>query len=109
MSESILNKTLVLSLNKSWQPIGALSVRNAIVFLASQHNGEKPGFALDLTTAIDENGQQTLVGAVPVAWDEWVKLPVRDEDLSINTSSGPIRVPLVVICAKFNRVPTSMN
>jgi 5-methylcytosine-specific restriction endonuclease McrA len=101
----ILNKTLVLKLNKSWMAIDHMTVAEAITFLCSESGGAKPGHALDITTAVDENGDHVLVNAQPTSWDDWVKLPVREGDLSINSSRGPIRVPLVVICAHYDKVP----
>lgn len=104
MSE-ILNKQLTLKLNASWLPIDQMTIKDAVVFLASEANGSKPGYALDITTAVDENGNHVIVNARPVAWEEWVTLPVREGDLAINTSKGQVRAPLVVICAKFNKLP----
>lgn len=95
----------VIKLNKAWYPVGILTVREAVVFLASECNGEKPGFAMDYETVIDENGARHLIYAQPVAWEDWIKLPVRECDHYIQTSSARIRVPLVVICAKYDKVP----
>lgn len=108
---NVLDKTIVLKLNRSWSPIDQMSVRQAVVFLNSESGGERPGYALDLTTAVDENGEHQIVEARPVTWEEWVKLPVREGDLwigvgrSADNPKGRIRVPLVVICANFDRVP----
>lgn len=102
---SVLDKQIVLRLNSRWIAIGYLTVREAIVFLCSQSHGQKPGFAMDYEMVTDENGQQTLSFANPVSWDEWVNLPVRDSDLTINTSKGAIRAPLVVVCANYDKIP----
>jgi 5-methylcytosine-specific restriction endonuclease McrA len=42
---------------------------------------------------------------VPVRWEHWRVLPVRDGDFSIGTVTGPIRVPIVVVLSRFDRVP----
>lgn len=101
----ILNKAIVLRLNKSWQAIGWLTVKEAVVFLASERDGEHPGFAMDYSMVTDENGEQVLSYTNPVPWDVWVTLPVRDSDLAINTARGQIRAPLVVVCANYNKIP----
>lgn len=41
----------------------------------------------------------------PVKWEDWIKLPVRDYDLSIRTAKTEIRVPSIVICTNYNRIP----
>jgi hypothetical protein len=108
---SILDKTIVLKLNRSWSPVDQMSVRDAVVFLNSQSDGDHPGYALDITTAVDENGDHVLVSAQPTAWENWVKLPVREGDLwigvgrSADNPEGRIRAPLVVICAHFDKIP----
>lgn len=103
--DSILDKQLVLQLNKNWQVIGVRSVRQAIVSLCSESDGQKPALALDILMAKDENGKDILVYANPVEWDEWVTLPVRDCDLSISTSRTQIRVPTVLVAANYARIP----
>ena len=42
---------------------------------------------------------------VPVKWADWRKLPVREGDFSIGTTSGEIRVPTVVVLSRFDQVP----
>ena len=107
---NLLDKTLVLKLNRSWQVIDEMTVGKAITFLHSESDGERPGFALDIETAIDENGNHVLVNAQPTAWEEWRKLPIREGDLYIGVGKnehcldGRIRVPLVVICANYDKV-----
>ncbi len=102
---SVLDKQITLKLNKHWVAVGYLTVREAVVFLASENQGEKPGFAMDYEMVTDENGVQVLSYANPVAWDDWVRLPIRDSDLAINTVRGQIRVPLIVVCAHYDRIP----
>ncbi|HSH15438.1 MAG TPA: HNH endonuclease, partial [Verrucomicrobiae bacterium] len=76
---SVLNKSIVLVLNKSWQ---AINVRTpAEVF---------PQLATNVATALEIEGEDVIR---PVAWDEWITLPVREQDQSVQTVRGPIRVP----------------
>jgi len=73
--------------------------------LCSEQNGEKPGYALDFQTIKNEDGESVLSYATPVSFDDWMLLPIREDDLSIMTSRGPIRAPLIVICSNYEKVP----
>jgi hypothetical protein len=91
LMSGVLNKSIVLVLNKSWQ---AINVRTpAEVF---------PQLATNVATALEIAGEDVIR---PVAWDEWITLPVREQDQSVQTVRGPIRVPTVIVLARFNRVP----
>src|SRR5512136_539517 len=41
----------------------------------------------------------------PVTWEEWITLPIRDQDASVQTVRGRIRVPTVIVAVNFARVP----
>ncbi|MEO7677458.1 MAG: HNH endonuclease, partial [Verrucomicrobiota bacterium] len=41
----------------------------------------------------------------PVPWDEWITLPVREQNQAIHTVRGAIRLPTVIVLANFARVP----
>lgn len=97
----ILNQALSLSLNAHWAPVGVRSLRDAVTFLCSESHGEPPGFALDIE--LDEKGD--LVFANPLPWDQWVELPVRPNDLYIQTAHSKIRAPLVTVARFFDRMP----
>lgn len=101
---SSLNKH-VLQLNANWQVIGIRSVREAVVALCSESDGQKPALALDIQMARDENGKDVLVYANPVPWEEWLLLPVREDDDFISTAHARIRVPTVIVAAHYNRIP----
>lgn len=90
MSE-ILHKKIVLVLNRNWQAINISSP--AMVFCQ---------MANDVATGLDIQGQDHMV---PTRWKDWLALPIRDEDQAIGTSGGQIRVPTVVVLAKFDKVP----
>jgi 5-methylcytosine-specific restriction endonuclease McrA len=90
MSE-ILNKTTVLVLNRHWQAIGVKTPMEAFSMMAAGN-----------ATALDMLGEHELR---PVRWEEWLNLPVRDDDQSIGTVHGPVRVPTVLVLARFDRVP----
>jgi len=87
----ILNKSTVLVLNRNWQAIHVKTPVEAFCMLAS-----------GAATALDVQGDESIV---PVKWDEWLKLPVRETDNAIKTTRGPVRVPTVIVAANYARVP----
>lgn len=90
MSEH-LTKTTVLILNRNWQAIGVKTPMEAFSMIAA-------GSATALDIAAD--------GSIrPVTWKEWLTLPVREGDNAIGTVSGSIRVPSVLVLARYDRVP----
>lgn len=87
----ILNKTTVLVLNRHWQAIAVKTPMESFGMMAAGN-----------ATALDMLGEQELR---PVSWDEWLQLPVRECDQAIGTVHGPVRVPTVLVLARFDRVP----
>ena len=106
---SVVNKLICLNLNANWQPVGFKTVKDAIVDLCGcDANGKPSSLALDIDYDIDNNGDPILddpKSMNPVSWTEWMKLPVRSWDLSINTPTMMIRVPTVIIATNFNKMP----
>ncbi len=88
---SILHQKVVLVLNRNWQAINTRTPAEAFCQMAS-----------DVSTALDIQGTDWMV---PTKWEDWKKLPVRDEDASIGTASGRIRIPTVVVVSNFAKVP----
>ena len=87
----ILNRAIVLVLNRHWQ---AIDVKTPIETFSMLVNGS--------ATALDiKMGEEMR----PVTWDEWLTLQVRETDFSIGTVRGGIRVPTVVVLARFDKVP----
>lgn len=101
MSDSILDKQIVLSLNSAWSPLGYRTVRQAIVALTGTDGKNPPALAVDIT--FDEDGAPVVSHAV--GWDEWVKLPVDASHLALGTKTGPIRVPLVIVNPVYGKMP----
>ena len=87
----ILNKNIVLVLNRNWQAINTRTPADAFCQMAT-----------NVATALDIDGGQIR----PVQWNEWLTLPLREQDNSIQTVRGAIRVPTVIVAANFARVPT---
>ena len=82
MSE-VLNKAVVLVLNRNWQ---ALHVRTPAEAFCQMATGA--------ATALEIEGEEYIR---PVTWAEWITLPVREQDQSVRTARGAIRVPTVVV------------
>ncbi len=90
-----LDKILVLKLNTSWMPIGFGSVQKTLSDMVA-------GSAIGLHLAFDMGGggeynYDSPTESFPVAWDEWINLPIRDYDQYIQTVNRRIRIPRVVI------------
>jgi 5-methylcytosine-specific restriction endonuclease McrA len=57
--------------------------------------------ATNVATALDIDGESIR----PVAWDEWLTLPIREHDNAIHTVRGAIRVPTIIVALNYARVP----
>jgi 5-methylcytosine-specific restriction endonuclease McrA len=90
----ILNKTIVLVLNRNWQAINIRTPADAFCQLAT-----------NAATALDIELGQDAPALRPVAWDEWITLPVRPGDHAVRTPRGAIRVPTVIVAVNFAKVP----
>ena len=86
----ILNKNIVLVLNKNWQAINTRTPADAFCQMAT-----------NVATALDIDGDDIR----PVAWDEWLTLPIREQDEAVQTVRGFIRVPTVIVALNFAKVP----
>ncbi|CAN5619643.1 HNH endonuclease [soil metagenome] len=86
----ILNKPTVLVLNRNWQAINVRTPAEAFCQMATE-----------VATGLDI-GDESMT---PIKWSDWQKLPIRECDTSVLTSRGPIRVPTVMVLARFNKVP----
>jgi hypothetical protein len=75
----ILNKTIVLVLNRNWQAINVRTPQEAFCMMAT-----------NVATALDIEGENPIR---PVTWAEWITLPIRDSDNLVRTARGSIRVP----------------
>jgi 5-methylcytosine-specific restriction endonuclease McrA len=93
---TILNKSIVLVLNRNWQAINIRTPQEAFCQMAT-----------NVATALDiEFGDGGEAHALrPVAWDEWITLPIRAQDNAVHTVRGAIRVPTVIVAVNFARVP----
>lgn len=90
MSNS-LQKQTVLVLNKSWQ---AIHVKSPAEALSMMYAGN--------ATGLDIKGMDNMV---PYRWEDWVNLPYDKEADYIHTVKGDIKIPRIIILAKFNGIP----
>ena len=107
-SGSILDKPIVLSLNRAWQVIGHRTVKQALIALNGGAAGLPPALGVDIAYPKLEDGSWNFDRPLylnPLAWDEWVKLSVRDFDFSISTPKFQVRVPTVIVSTQFDRRP----
>ncbi len=105
---NILDKLIVLSLNRAWQAIGHRSVKQALVALNGGSDGVAPAVGLDIGYAKNADGSWNFDEPVylnPVAWEEWIRLPIRDFDFTVHTARLAIRVPTVIVSTQYDRMP----
>lgn len=102
MTDSLLDKPIVLILNRLWIPIAWKTPKEAIKSLCCENGQDACNFVLDVITE-PETG--TIVDAVRYTWDEWIELPVEPRHLPILTKSRPVRCPTVVISGAYEENP----
>jgi 5-methylcytosine-specific restriction endonuclease McrA len=86
-----LNRSTVLVLNKNWQAVGIKNPADTFAMLMT-----------DTATGLDIRGSDYMV---PLRWDEWLELPIEEDDLYVQTVNKKIKIPKVIILSKFDRVP----
>src|ERR1039458_1845702 len=103
----ILNKTIVLVLNRNWQAINIRTPQDAFCMMATNvATALEIEFDDDACAAYSHASRIThhASGIRPVTWDEWITLPVRDGDHAMRTVHGAIRVPTVIVAVNYARV-----
>lgn len=104
----ILNTKLVLRLNANWQRIGWATVAEAFTALTGGEGKEPPALALDIDYELKPDGSpdfDSMKTATPLSWDDWLKLPIREWDTTISTTRYKLRVPTVIVCPKYAKMP----
>ncbi len=107
---NILNKAIVLVLNRNWQAINVRTPQEAFCMMATnvataleieyENAGASESDSIsDLPSAISASHVR------PVPWDEWITLPIREQDNAVHTVRGAIRVPTVIVAVNYARVP----
>lgn len=103
MSKDITSKLITLCLNSAWQPIGHKTVQDAISDLYAGNYK-----ALDIQYDVTDLGEWDFNSPTvmnPLAWDEWINLPIRDMDYLIRSAFLTVRVPTILIATNYNKVP----
>lgn len=95
---NILTKATVLVLNRNWQAINARTPQEAFCMMATN---VATGLDIEYPAPI-EPADSSLCALhsplfTPRAWDEWITLPIRDQDESVHTVRSEIRVPTVIV------------
>lgn len=104
----ILEKPIVLSLNRAWLPIGHRTVKQALVSLNGGTGEIAPALGIDIAYERRGDGSWDFDSPVylnPLSWEEWIKLPVRDFDLFVTTPRFRVRVPTVVVSTQYASMP----
>ena len=112
---SLLTKTTVLVLNRNWQAINVRTPQEAFYMMATN---VATGLEIDYQDAREAQDDSLPtphsplhISALrasqirPVAWDEWLALPIREQDEAVKTVHGQIRVPTVVVAVNYAKVP----
>jgi 5-methylcytosine-specific restriction endonuclease McrA len=93
---SVLCKSTVLVLNRNWQAINVRTPQEAFCMMATN-----VAAGLDI-----ERGDGARAEALrPVSWEEWIALPIREQDEVVHTVRGQIRVPTVIVAVNYAKVP----
>jgi len=87
----ILNKSIVLVLNRNWQAINSCTPQGAFCQMAT-----------NVAIGLEIEGENHIR---PVTWAEWISLPVRPQDNAVQTVRGAIRVPTVIVAVNYGKVP----
>ena len=93
---SVLTKATVLVLNRNWQAINVRTPQEAFCMMATN---------VATGLEIDRGNGARAEALRPVTWDEWITLPIREQDESVHTVRGPIRVPTVIVAVNYAKVP----
>src|SRR5215467_10624383 len=88
---NILTKAIVLVLNRNWQAINVRTPQEAFCMMAT-----------NVATGLEIEGEDHIR---PVTWEEWIILPIREQDEAVLTVRGQIRVPTVIVAVNYAKVP----
>lgn len=91
MTTNLLHRTTVLVLNRHWQAIDAITPAEAFGHLTA-------GSARVLRIAGPHEMQA-------MEWEEWRGLVPAEGEPAVGTSRGPVRLPTVIVLARYDRVP----
>ena len=82
----ILNKAMVLVLNRNWQAVNVRTPQEAFCMMAT-----------NAATGLEIEGEHHIR---PVTWDEWITLPIGPQEKAVQTVRGPVRAPTVIVAVR---------
>jgi len=104
----ILTKAIVLVLNRNWQAINVRTPQEAFCMMATN---VATGLEIEYDAEAESDSLRTSHSALhtrnirPVTWEEWITLPIREQDEVVHTVRGQIRVPTVIVAVNYAKVP----
>jgi 5-methylcytosine-specific restriction endonuclease McrA len=102
----ILNKAMVLVLNRNWQAVNVRTPQEAFCMMAANvATGLEIEFGDGGGAEAPRPDGPRAEALRPVTWDEWITLPIRPQDNAVQTVRGPIRVPTVIVAVNYAKVP----
>jgi 5-methylcytosine-specific restriction endonuclease McrA len=107
---SILTKSTVLVLNRNWQAINVRTPQEAFCVMATN---VATGLEIEFEDASESESDAFRAphsalrtrNIRPVTWEEWITLPIRDQDEAVHTVRGQIRVPTVIVAVNYAKMP----
>lgn len=91
---SVMTHRKCLVLNKTWTPIGTVSLRRAMTMLFSYHSSGEPKARI-----IDPTTYQAFT------WEDWSKLRPELTDDVIRSARVHFRVPEVIVLTGYDKLP----
>lgn len=101
-----IEKTLTLCLNAQWIPCEFKTGKQAIMSMCGGDPKNPLSVAISLTYDMDKDGNvdyNTVLNLETYSWEDWINLPIRKYDYSINSVNKKIRIPTVIIHQNFNK------
>jgi 5-methylcytosine-specific restriction endonuclease McrA len=103
---NILTKATVLVLNRNWQPINVRTPQEAFCMMATN---VATALEIEYTTPTESADSPFCTPHSPLftprAWEEWITLPIRDQDETVHTVRGQVRVPTVTVAVNYAKGP----
>ena len=85
-----INKHNVLILNKHWIPINTTTARHSFALMYSEN-------AKGIMIEEDK--------VVPLEWNEWVSLNLKENDRTVKTVRGFVKIPTVIVLNHYDKIP----
>jgi len=103
----LIDKSIVLVLNKNWQAIDICTVREALTQMNSGIGSNQAAVAINVDYHQNDEGVWNFEEAnlVPTPFHVWMHLPIREFDEFIRTPKLMIRVPTVVMAVNYGKIP----